>query len=88
MLAVTAPGVVLCAGLESGLVEQKGSSFAAAAVSGLAAYFLSLNDVGQMLRRRTGKVPNAVKEYILKIAFIRPRARDRSIWNGLRYDGP
>lgn len=88
MLAVTAPGVVLCAGLESGLVEQKGSSFAAAPVSGLAAYFLSLNDVGPMLRRRTGKVPNAVKEYILKTAYIRPRARDRSIWNGLRYDGP
>lgn len=90
LLTVTAPGVVLCAaGLEEGLVEQKGSSYAAAAVSGLAAYFLSLDDVGPMLRRGTpDKVPNAVKEYVVKIAYIRPRARDRSIWNGLRYDGP
>lgn len=88
LLTVTAPGVVLCAGLEGGLVEQKGSSFAAAAVGGLAAYFLSLDDVGPMLRRKTSKVPNAVKEYIVKIAYIRPRAKDRAIWNGLRYDGP
>lgn len=90
LLTVTAPGVVLCAaGLEEGLVEQTGSFYAAAAVSGLAAYLLSLKNVGPMLRRGTpDKVPNAVKEYVVKIAYIRPHTRDRSIWNGLRYDGP
>ena len=90
-LPITAPGVVLCAGGaegEDGLVEQKGSSFAAAAVAGLAAYFLSFDDVGPMLRKDPENVPNAVKEYILKTAYIRPGAKDRSIWNGVIYDGP
>lgn len=97
-LPVTAPGVVLCAagggagaeggGENNGLVVQKGSSFAAAAVAGLAAYFLSLDDVGPMLRKDPENVPNAVKEYILKTAYIRPGATDRSIWNGVIYDGP
>ena len=71
-------------GGENNLVEQQGSSFAAASVAGLAAYFLSLEDVGSMLRKDPENVPNAVKEYILKLAYIRPGARDRSIWNGLR----
>lgn len=87
-LTVTAPGVVLCAGSEGGLVEQKGLSFATAAVSGLAAYFLSLGDVGPMLRKKKGKIPNAVKDYIVKVAYIRPGAEDKAIWNGLQYDGP
>lgn len=90
-LPVTAPGVVLCAGgAEEGdhLVKRHGSSFAAATVAGLAAYFLSLDDVGPMLRNDPKNVPNAVKEYILKTAYIRPGATDRSIWNGVIYDGP
>ena len=87
LVTVTAPGVVLCAG-RKGLVEQTGSSYAAASVSGLAAYFMSLHNVGPMLRKKAGEIPQAVKHYIVKIAYIRPGARDRAIWNGLQYDGP
>lgn len=88
LITVTAPGLVLCAGLAEGLVTQTGSSFAAPTVTGLAAYFLSLDDVGPMLRKAAGRIPQAVKDYIVTTAYIRPRARDRAIWNGLQYDGP
>lgn len=88
LMTVTAPALVLCAGLEADLMTQTGSSFAVPAVTGLAAYFLSLDDVGPMLRTTAGGIPRAVKNFILKTAYVRPGARDKAIWNGLQYDGP
>lgn len=83
-VTVSAPGRVLCAENRPGLSFQTalGTSFAAPAVAALAAYFLSLPDVGPMLRKRpTELIPEALKEYIVKAAYVRPGSTVLSIWN-------
>lgn len=74
-VAVSAPGRVLCADNRPGESYQiaLGISFAAPAVAALAAYFPSLSDVGPMLRNRpTELISEAVKDYIVKAAYVRP----------------
>lgn len=83
-VTVSAPGRVLCAENKPGEAFQiaLGTSFAAPAVAALAAYFLSLPDVGPMLRKRpTELIPEAVKEYIVNAAYVRPGSTVLSVWN-------
>lgn len=83
-VTVSAPGRVMCADNKPGGSFQIawGTSFAAPAVAALAAYFLSLPDVGPMLRKRpTEQIPEAVKDYIVKAAYVRPGSTVLSIWN-------
>lgn len=83
-VTVSAPGQVLCANNQPGGQYQivSGTSFAAPAVAGLAAYYLSLHDVGPMLRNRpTELIPKAVKDYIVKTAYVRPGSNVLSVWN-------
>lgn len=83
-VTVSAPGRVMCAdnGPGESIQIAEGTSFAAPAVAALAAYFLSLPDVGPMLRKRpTELIPEAVKDYIVKAAYVRPSSTVLSIWN-------
>lgn len=83
-VTVSAPGLVLCADNEAGVTFQytSGTSFAAPAVAGLAAYYLSVHDIGSMLRNRpTELIPQAVKDYIVKTAYVRPGSNVLSVWN-------
>lgn len=83
-VTISAPGHVLCADNQPGPNYQviSGTSFTGPAVAGLAAYFLSLHDVGPMLRNRpTELIPAAVKDYIVEAAYVRPGSTLLSIWN-------
>ena len=81
-VTVSAPGEVVCASPRDGSGWAKqGTSFAAPAVAGLVAYFLSLPDVGPTLRQTPGLIPQVVKQYIMETAYIRPDATDKAIWN-------
>lgn len=84
-LTVSAPGQVFCAGRGAGRNSQtvSGSSFAAPAVAGLVAYFLSLHDVGPMLRRKPNMIPQVVKHYVVDSAYVRPLGTDKAIWNNI-----
>lgn len=82
-VTVSAPAEVVCAsprGDGSGWAKH-GTSFAAPAVAGLVAYFLSSKDVGPMLRKTPGLIVQAVKQYIMDSAYIRPEGIDKAIWN-------
>lgn len=81
-VTVSAPGEVVCASPRDGLGWAKeGTSFAAPAVAGVVAYFLSLHDVGPMLRKTPRLIPQAVKQYIIDSAYTRPDAIDKAVWN-------
>ena len=83
-VTVSAPGRVLCADNHSGESFQiaMGTSFAAPAVAALAAYSLSLPDVGPMLRNRpTELIAEAVRDYIMQSAYVRPGSTVLSVWN-------
>ena len=78
-VTVSAPGEVVCASPRDGSDWAKqGTSYAAPAVAGLVA---SLPDMGPMLRQTPGLIPQAVKQYIMDTAYIRPDATDKAIWN-------
>ena len=54
----------------SGSITEDGTSFAAPAVAGLAAYFASLPNLGNQWTQ--GSVATAMKAYIVKYAYVRP----------------
>ena len=87
-LTVSAPGFVRCAAAAPGNWHsyRHGTSFAAPAVAGVVATFLSNDDVGSMLREEENLIPQAVIKYILQRAYIRPDGTDRAIWNGISPD--
>lgn len=83
-VTVSAPGRVLCADNKPGVYYQiaSGTSFAAPAVAGLAAYYLSLPDTGPNLQNRPPElIPRAVMDYILETAYVRPGSTVLSVWN-------
>lgn len=86
MITVSAPGnSVECANGtgRAGSQRRTGISVAAPAVAGLVAHFLSLANVGPMLRQRAGSIRQVVKQYLTDMAYIRTDSRVKSIWNGL-----
>lgn len=85
-ITVSAPGSSVQCAKGTGIAGSQrlsGTSVAAPAVAGLVAYFLSLPDVGPMLRQRSGSIPQAVKQYLIDMAYIRSYSKVKSIWNGL-----
>lgn len=80
-VTVCAPGRVLCADNKPGVYYQifSGTSFAAPAFAGLAAYYLSLPDTGPKLRNRpTELISQAVKDHIVETS---PGSTVLSVWN-------
>lgn len=85
-VSVSGPGNGLCAYLDDELYTVEGASFANAVVSGLVAYFLSI----QALQRHFQNQPNlpaAVRDYVVSMSSRRYEAQ-RSVWNGLDYTNP
>lgn len=89
-VSIYAPGIGSCAGNGVGNpapIMSVGSSLAMAHTAGLAAYFLSLADVGNMIKQKAN-IPRALREYIVEKGYSRV-AGVLGIWNGLSPDpGP
>lgn len=87
-LSVNAPGTVKCANNKAGrsYILRSDCGAAAAQVAGLAAYFLSLDGVGEILRRDPAMITVRVKAYIKSVAYARSEGDFPAIWNlqGLR----
>lgn len=88
VLTVSAPGNAACMGFGWGylVVEALGNHISTGIVSGLVAYFLSLPDLGERLRRQY-KTPKAVIDYLRSMSYRR-YAAEESVWNGLDSDDP
>ncbi|KAL8880717.1 MAG: hypothetical protein Q9198_001930 [Flavoplaca austrocitrina] len=87
LLDLSAPGdQIVCAGRkDSNRVISSGTSFAAASVSGLAAYFLSLPELSERLKHR-GKTAQNVKDLILEKAYPRIDGEIKVLYNGEKSD--
>ncbi len=85
-LTVNAPGNGACANSNGEIVNAEGDGFSSAVTSGLVAYFLSLPDLGDILRI-SKNVPAAVKDYLQSMSYRRYMA-EKSIWNGLDGEDP
>ena len=86
-VSIYAPGIGSCAANGPGRptpIETIGSSLAMAHTAGLAAYFLSLADVGNMIKRNAN-IPRALSDYIVRRGYNRV-AGVLGIWNGLSPD--
>ncbi len=83
LLTVNGPGNALCAGKQSETTVElaEGSTVSHAVLTGLVAYFLSLEDLGGWFRRQK-QTPNAMISY-LKMMSYRRYVRELSVWNGL-----
>lgn len=84
-LSLNAPGEVLCANVpnkdEISYVYRRGTSAAAGQVTGLIAYLLSLDDIGQTLRKDPVNIPATVKYYLQNTASKRVDDYFPAIWN-------
>lgn len=87
-MTVSAPGNAACMGFGWGylVVEALGNHISTGIVSGLVAYFLSLPDLGERLRRKY-RTPKAVIGYLRSMSYRR-YAAEESVWNGLDSDDP
>lgn len=86
-VSIYAPGIGSCAANGAGNptpIVGLGSSLAMAHTAGLAAYFLSLADVGNMIKQNAN-IPIALRDYIVKRGYKRV-AGVLGIWNGLSPD--
>lgn len=86
-VSIYAPGLGSCAGNGVGNptpIVSVGSSLAMAHTAGLAAYFLSLVDVGNMIKQKAN-IPRALRDYIVRRGYNRV-AGVLGIWNGLSPD--
>lgn len=88
-VTLVAPGETSCALNEPGdsTVKLRGTSLAAAMISGFAGYLLSLEDLGPKLRSAKAKsVPHAVRDWMVDKAYIRDGGTDEdmAVWNGLK----
>lgn len=83
LLTVKGPGNALCAGkqIESPGELAERSTISHAVLTGLVAYFFSLEDLGGCFRRQK-PTPNAMISY-LKMMSCRRYVRELSVWNGL-----
>lgn len=88
-LSVNAPGLVTCARNQAGSDDmmRRGTDVAAALVAGLAAYLLSLDDVGPNLRDMLVPIPRRVKDYVMTTASYKrlPDEFRPAIWNTLGF---
>lgn len=85
-VSVSGPGNGLCASLDDELYTVEGASFANAVVSGLVAYFLSIQALQKHFQNQPN-LPAAVRDYLVSMSSRRYEAQ-RSVWNGLDYSNP
>lgn len=85
-VSVSGPGNGLCAYLDDELYTVEGASFANAVVSGLVAYFLSIQALQRHFQNQAN-LPAAVRDYLVSMSSRRYEAQ-RSVWNGLDYANP
>lgn len=88
-VTLLAPGYTSCALNQAGdsTVMLRGTSLAAALITGVAGYLLSLNDLGQTFRSAGVKsIPLAVRSWLVDKAYIRGDGADEdmAVWNGLK----
>lgn len=86
LLRLNAPGRSLCADLDNKVMESEGGQISTAFITGLAAYFLSLPDVGRMLRSQA-HTPQALLQYMQLMSYAKYEGTE-SVWNGLDYQSP
>lgn len=84
LLRVQGPGVSLCAGRGQDVVEAEGGNVSQAIVTGLVAYFLSLPDIGNLLRSYEN-TPKALIRYMQTMSYAKSDGTE-SVWNGLSHD--
>lgn len=82
MPTVHAPSNGNCIYSPNRVQMDMGPGHAPALVSGLVAYFLSVPEIGDWLRRQEN-IPGAMVEYLKKMSYVRPSADVESVWNGL-----
>lgn len=83
LLRLNAPGRSFCADLNNQLMDTEGGHISMAMVTGLAAYFLSLPDVGRLLRSQD-HTPRALIQYMQLMSYAKYEGTE-SVWNGLNY---
>ena len=90
-ITISAPGTVTCASKNPSEFQQwagpekpelGGTGAAAAITGGLAAYFLSLEDLGPLIRRQSPLIPKAVKDVITYFAYPRSAPYPLAVANG------
>ncbi len=88
-LTIGGPSMVVCASYTgpNKFRHDQGTSFAGAVVSGLAAYFLALEGVGDSMRK-SGNVPVAMKNYMLAKGFVKGTGTQKAVWNGAFPEDP
>lgn len=85
-VSVSGPGNGLCAFSDGELYSVEGASFATAVVSGLVAYFLSIQALQRHFQNQAN-LPAAVRDYVVSMSSRRFEAQT-SVWNGLDYANP
>lgn len=85
MPTVHAPSNVNCMYSLNRVQMDMGPGHASALVSGLVAYFLSVPEIGDWLRRQEN-IPRAMVEYLETTSYVRPSADVESVWNGFNLD--
>lgn len=85
LVRVRGPGISLCAvpGVAGTIVEAEGGNVSQAIVAGLAAYFLSLPDIGNLLRNYAN-TPKALIRYMQTMSYAKSDGTE-SVWNGLSH---
>ena len=84
LLRVQGPGISICAGRGQDAVEAEGGNISQAIVTGLVAYFLSLPDIGNLLRNYE-TTPKALIRYMQTMSYAKSDGT-QSVWNGLSHD--
>lgn len=84
LLRVQGPGISICAGRGQDAVEAEGGNISQAIVTGLVAYFLSLPDIGNLLRNYEN-TPKALIRYMQTMSYAKSDGTE-SVWNGLSHD--
>lgn len=83
LLRVQGPGISICAGRGQDFVEAEGGGVSQAIVTGLVAYFLSLPDIGNLLRSYEN-TPKALIRYMQTMSYAKSDGTE-SVWNGLSH---
>lgn len=82
-VVVAGPGNGLCASARSPEgVRVEGDIIASATVAGLAAYFLSLPDLGRWMRSQQN-TPRTMIKFLQLMSYARLPGQPSSVWNGL-----
>ena len=84
-LTMSAVGHVGCAAPYPGraIAREQGTSFSAAIVAGLIADLLSRQKEGGQLRLASPFIPEAVRDYMVKLAWVRVTGGPLVAWNGI-----